>query len=294
MHSLWPSAAARVDSTVQPGRAPLATIGNSVAGMFLLPKLSATHPAVSFFSRLAVGRPGKFVYGWMPLAAALLFLGIFCLAQDRKAKPVTKSKGGSAVRSSRSYSRRFCADPSLVDSRQSAIGQDAGRTFAVSRLAVRHFLGRVLIVAVVLCVKAETRDSLLGKGKTLAPRQPRCAHFVSYAHTVWVVAELNKSEDSAGDGLRTNWKLARNLPGGSVMEHRSSHIVHWQQCLENSWIAEKTWFSKSIGASPACLRQISLSPPAQKSCPWTFRASVSPSVQNSMESPGSRSSVNSS
>jgi len=147
----------------------LAAIGNSVASLFLLPRLSALHPSLLFFRGwLWVDRESS-LYGWMPLAAALL-LWEFCVWRKiRKAKPVTKIKGW--------VSRKILAfvlaagfapilpwwipanQPS--DKTLAALSLYPGLPSAIS-------WGGVLIVSVVLCLKAETRDSLLGRGRTLA------------------------------------------------------------------------------------------------------------------------------
>jgi hypothetical protein len=147
----------------------LATIGNSVAGLFLLPKLSAAHPSGLFFrSWLWIDRESS-LYGWMPLAAALLLWEFFVWRKIRKARPVTKIKSW--------VSRKILAFvlaagfapilPWWIPANQpsertlAALSQYPGLPCAIS-------WGAVLIVAVVLCIKAETRDLLLGRGKTLS------------------------------------------------------------------------------------------------------------------------------
>jgi hypothetical protein len=147
----------------------LATIGNSVAGLFLLPKLSAAHPSGLFFrSWLWIDRESS-LYGWMPLAAALLLWEFFVWRKIRKARPVTKIKSW--------VSRKILAFvlaagfapilPWWIPANQpsertlAALSQYPGLPCAIS-------WGAVLIVAVVLCIKAETRDLLLGRGKALS------------------------------------------------------------------------------------------------------------------------------
>ena len=147
----------------------LATIGNSVAGMFVLPKLSARHPSVLFFRGwLWADREGS-LYGWMLLAATLLLWEFFVWRKVRKAKPVTKIKGW--------VSRKILAFvlaagfapilPWWIPANQPSekvlarFSQYPGLPLAIS-------WGGVLIVAVVLCFKAESRDCLLGRGKALS------------------------------------------------------------------------------------------------------------------------------
>src|SRR5664279_2626283 len=55
----------------------LAVIANTVAGMFLLPKLSTTHPSVLFFRGWLWADRESSLYGWVPLAAALLLWEYF-------------------------------------------------------------------------------------------------------------------------------------------------------------------------------------------------------------------------
>lgn len=147
----------------------LATIGNSVASMCLLPRLTTVHPATLFFRVwLWIDRQGA-LYGWIPLAAALLLWEYFVWRKFRRAKRETKIKGW--------ISRKILAFvlaagfapilPWWVPANQpsertlAALAQYPGLPCAIS-------WGGVLIVAIVLCVKAETRNCLLGRGKALS------------------------------------------------------------------------------------------------------------------------------
>jgi hypothetical protein len=147
----------------------LAAIGNAVAAMFLLPKLSVAHPATVFFRAwLWVDRQGA-LYGWMPLAAALLVWEFFVWRKFRRKKRETKIKGW--------ISRKILAFvlaagfapilPWWVPANQpsertlASLARYPGLPSAIS-------WGGVLIVAIVLCVKGETRNCLLGKGKALS------------------------------------------------------------------------------------------------------------------------------
>jgi hypothetical protein len=147
----------------------LATIGNSVAGLFLLPKLAARNPSVLFFRGWLWADRESWLYGWMPLASALLLWEFFVWRKFRKAKPVTKIKGW--------VSRKILAFvlaagfapilPWWIPANQpsektlAALSQYPGLPCAIS-------WGGVLVVAVVLCLKTETRDCLLGRGKALS------------------------------------------------------------------------------------------------------------------------------
>jgi hypothetical protein len=147
----------------------LAVIANSVAGLFLLPKLSTTHPSVPFFRGWLWADRESSLYGWIPLAAALLLWEYLVWRKIRKAKPVPKIKGWVS-RKILTFVLAAGFAPILPwwipanqpsDKALAAISQYPGLPCAIS-------WGGVLLVAVVLCVKTETRDCLLGKGRTLS------------------------------------------------------------------------------------------------------------------------------
>jgi hypothetical protein len=147
----------------------LAVIANSVAGLFLLPKLSTTHPSVPFFRGWLWADRESSLYGWIPLAAALLLWEYLVWRKIRKAKPLPKIKGWVS-RKILTFVLAAGFAPILPwwipanqpsDKALAAISQYPGLPCAIS-------WGGVLLVAVVLCVKTETRDCLLGKGRTLS------------------------------------------------------------------------------------------------------------------------------
>jgi len=143
-------------------------IGNSVAGWMLLPKLAATHPRLFLFRAWLWSDQECAKYGWMPLAAAFLAWEFFVWRKMRKRKIIPKVKSW--------FSRKVltfvlaagfapilpwwlpAGQPS--DKTLAALARYPGLPCAVSWSAI-------LIVAVVLCLKAETRDLLLGRGKVL-------------------------------------------------------------------------------------------------------------------------------
>jgi hypothetical protein len=150
----------------------LAVIGNSVVGLYLLPKLTVTRPSVFFFRAwLWTDREGS-LYGWMPLAAALLlweFLVWRKLRSLRKTQPVTKVKGWVS-RKILTFVLAAGFAPILPwwlpanqpsDRTLAALARYPGLPGAIS-------WGGVLLVAIVLCLKTDTRERLLGQGKTLA------------------------------------------------------------------------------------------------------------------------------
>ncbi len=147
----------------------LATIGNSIAGLYVLPRVAAAHPSALFFRGWLWADRESWLYGWMPLAATLLLWEFFVWRKMRRLKPVTKIKSW--------VSRKMLAFvlaagfapilPWWIPANQpsertlAALAQYPGLPSGIS-------WGAVLIVAVVLCVKAETRDMLLGRGKALS------------------------------------------------------------------------------------------------------------------------------
>jgi hypothetical protein len=147
----------------------LAIVGNSLAGWYLLPRLAAGHPSSLFFRAWFWVDLKSSLYGWMPLAGALLLWEFFVWRKIRRAKPVTKIKGWVS-RKILSFVLAAGFAPILPwwipastpsDKTLAALSRYPGLPSTVSWSAV-------LLVACVLCCKAETRDSLLGRGKALS------------------------------------------------------------------------------------------------------------------------------
>jgi hypothetical protein len=146
----------------------LTIIGNSVAGWMLLPKLAASHPRLFLFHAWLWSDQECAKYGWMPLAAGLLAWEFFVWRKVRKRKIVPKVKGW--------FSRKvltfvLAAGFAPVLPWWLPAGQPSDKTMAVLTrypgLPCVVSWSAILIVAVVLCLKAETRDLLLGRGKVL-------------------------------------------------------------------------------------------------------------------------------
>jgi hypothetical protein len=148
----------------------LAAIGNSVAGMYLLPKFSAGHPAALFFRAwLWLDRQSS-SYGWIPLAAALLLWEFLVWRKMRRARQrVTKIKGWV---SRKILTFVLAAGFAPILPWWVPAGQPSEKTLAVLArypgLPCAISWAGVLAVAIVLCVKAETRNCLLGRGKVLS------------------------------------------------------------------------------------------------------------------------------
>jgi len=147
----------------------LAIVGNSLSGWFLLPRLAATHSSGYFFRSWLWLDTESSLYGWMPLAAALLLWEFFVWRKIRKAKPVPKIKGWVSRKILTFVLAAGFAPilPWWVPATQpsektlAVLSQYPGLPCAISWSAI-------LIVAAVLCIKAETRDNLLGRGKVLS------------------------------------------------------------------------------------------------------------------------------
>lgn len=146
----------------------LTIIGNSVAGWMLLPKLAASHPRLFLFRAWLWSDQECAKYGWMPLAAALLAWEFFVWRKIRKRKAVPKLKGW--------FSRKvltfvLAAGFAPILPWWLPVGQPSDKTLA----ALARYPGlpcavswtAISVVAVILCLKAETRDLLLGRGKVL-------------------------------------------------------------------------------------------------------------------------------
>jgi hypothetical protein len=147
----------------------LAVVGNSVTGWFLLPRLAAAHSSGHFFRAWLWVDRESWRNGWMPLAGGLLLWEFFVWRKIRRAKSINKIKGW--------VSRKILAFvlaagfapilPWWIPASQpsertlAALSQYPGLPSAISWSAI-------LIVAAVLCIKGETRDLLLGRGKALS------------------------------------------------------------------------------------------------------------------------------
>ncbi len=147
----------------------LVALSNSIIGWFLLPRVASTHPSgLLFRGWLWMDREAA-LYGWVPLAAALLVWEFRVWRKVRKAKPVTKI---------RSWVNRKILTFVLAAGFAPILpwwlpaGQPSEKTMAVLTqfpgLPCAISWGAILIVALVLCCRAETRNLLLGSGKTLS------------------------------------------------------------------------------------------------------------------------------
>lgn len=148
----------------------LTIVGNSLTGWLLLPKLAASHPWHFLFRGwLWADREGA-QYGWMPVAAALLAWEYFVWRKVRKKKATAPKVKGWVSRKILTFVLAAGFAPILPW--WIPVGQPPEKTLAaISRypgLPCAVSWSAILIVAVVLCLKTETRDLLLGNGKVLS------------------------------------------------------------------------------------------------------------------------------
>jgi hypothetical protein len=147
----------------------VAIVANSLAGWFVLPRLAGAHPPRFFFRAWLWADQQGSVYGWIPLAAALLLWEFFVWRKIRKAKPVPQIKGWVSRKMLMFVLGVGVAPmvPWWVPANQpsdkvlGALSQHPGMPSTISWAAV-------LIVMAILCIKSETRDQLLGRGKVLS------------------------------------------------------------------------------------------------------------------------------
>ena len=147
----------------------LAAVGNAVTQWVILPKLAAAHPSGYFFRGwLWVDRETS-LYGWMPMAGALLAWEFYVWRKVRRAKPITKVRSWV---SRKILTFVLAAGFAPILPWWIPAGQPSEKTMAVIArypgLPCAISWGAILIVATVLCCKAETRNLLLGRGKALS------------------------------------------------------------------------------------------------------------------------------
>ena len=148
----------------------LTLIGNSLAGWLLLPKLAANHPQHVFFRAWLWTDLKGAQYGWMPLAAALLAWEWFVWRKVRKKRQTVPKIKGWVSRKVLSFVLAAGFAPMLPW--WIPIGQPSDKTLAALAsypgLPCAVSWSAILIVSVVLCIKADTRDLVLGRGRVLS------------------------------------------------------------------------------------------------------------------------------
>jgi hypothetical protein len=148
----------------------LTLIGNGLACWFLLPKLAATHPHHFLFRAWLWSDVKTAQYGWMPLAAALLAWEGFVWRKVRKKRQAAPKIKGWVSRKVLSFV--LAAGFAPIVPWWIPIGQPSDKTLAALAaypgLPCAISWSAILVVAIVLCAKADTRDMVLGRGKVLS------------------------------------------------------------------------------------------------------------------------------
>ena len=166
----------------------LAIIGNSLTGWLLLPKLVSTHPHYLFFRAWLWTDLNGAQYGWMPLAAGLLTWEWFVWRKTRKKRQTMPKIKGWLSRKALSFV--LAAGFAPIVPWWIPIGQPSDKALA----ALASYPGlpsvvswsAVLVVAMVLCTKADTRDLVLGRGKVLSIVSVSClALFMTLTIIAW-------------------------------------------------------------------------------------------------------------
>jgi hypothetical protein len=146
----------------------LAILCNSLVAWFLLPRVSANHPGSRLFYAWEWLDRAASMYGWVPLAAALLVWDFLVWQKIKKSKPMPKIRGW--------FSRKLltfvlAAGFAPILPWWVPAGQPSDKilsTFASHPgLPALVSWSVILFVCALLCGNPETRDLLLGRGKTL-------------------------------------------------------------------------------------------------------------------------------
>jgi hypothetical protein len=143
-------------------------ICNTLAAEMLLPRVVAAHPHAFLFRAWLWSDHECAKYGWIPLAGALLLWELLVWRKIRKKKIAPRIKSW--------FSRKvltfvLAAGFAPILPWWLPAGQPSDKTMALLTrypgLPLAISWGAILVVAVVLCLKAETRDLLLGRGRVL-------------------------------------------------------------------------------------------------------------------------------
>lgn len=142
----------------------VAVLCNTVLGLFLLPRLANAHHGRLLFRGWSWFNQQAALYGWVPLALGLLAWDYFIW---KEARPKVK---GWLTRKLLTFSLAAGVAPMLPW--WVPAGQPPGEFLSmISRyqgLPILLAWGVVLVVTMVLCIDPESRDYLLGHGRTLS------------------------------------------------------------------------------------------------------------------------------
>jgi hypothetical protein len=147
----------------------MATLSNTLIGWFLLPRLAESHPGYRFFPAWAWTDRNLSLYGWVPLAIALLAWDILVWQKVKRTKPMPKIKGWV---SRKMLTFVLAAGFAPILPWWVPAGQPSDRilsTFATHPgLPALVSWSAILVACALLCANAETRDMLLGRGRALS------------------------------------------------------------------------------------------------------------------------------
>ena len=147
----------------------IATMGNALIAWFLLPRMAASHPGHRFFPNWAWTDRNISLWGWVPLAIALLAWDYLVWQTVKKSKPMPKIKGWV---SRKMLTFVLAAGFAPVLPWWVPAGQPSDKilsTFANHPgLPALASWSAILVACALLCANAETRDMLLGRGKALS------------------------------------------------------------------------------------------------------------------------------
>ncbi len=142
----------------------LAVMGNSLVVWFVLPRQIAAHPRLFFRVWMWLDVKAS-LYGWAPLALAVLAWDL--LVWRRGSRPKIKGWVTFRLLTFTLLAGVAPAIPSWVPAGQppqtfvTAVGRHPGLPSILA-------WGAVVLVITLLCINAETRDSLLGHGRILS------------------------------------------------------------------------------------------------------------------------------
>lgn len=147
----------------------VAVICNSLVGWYLLPRALSFHPSRFFFRSWMWVFDHFSSYGWIPLALALLAWDYFVWRKVKRAKPMPRVRGWI---SRKMLTFVLAAGFAPVLPWWIPAGQPSDHIMATfaRNPGLPAFLSWtvILLVTVLLCIKGETRNMILGRGKILS------------------------------------------------------------------------------------------------------------------------------
>ena len=146
----------------------LALVLNSLVAWFMLPRLAASHPGYRFFSAWSWVDRNLSMYGWVPLAVALLTWDFLVWQKVKKARAVGKIKGWV---SRKVLTFVLAAGFAPILPWWIPAGQPSAKVMATFAshpgLPAMASWAAILVACALLCANSETRDMLLGRGRAL-------------------------------------------------------------------------------------------------------------------------------